>query len=193
VIDEAFHLSYPHVFEWENDYYLIPESARDFSVRLYKAKNFPYTWDYVGNLLSGYRFVDASLLRYQDRWWLFAGTGRNDVLNLYVSEDLQTGWQMHPMSPVVKLDPQRARPGGRVIVDDGRLYRLAQDDATIYGKHLWAHEITSLSETTYAESPVGAGPLLTGSGTGWNALGMHHMDALKVGDGWIAAVDGRSR
>jgi hypothetical protein len=193
VIDEAFHLSYPHVFEWEDEYYLIPESQRDFSLRLYKAREFPRVWVYVGNLLSGYAFADPTILRYHDRWWLFVGTGRNNVLNLYFSEHLQTGWQMHLMSPVVKLDPHRARPGGRVIVDGDRLYRLAQDDAPDYGARVWAYEITDLTETTYAEKLAQPTPLVEGSGRGWNAAGMHHMDVLNVNDGWLATVDGRSR
>ncbi len=36
VIAERFHLSYPYVFEWMNEYYLIPESHQAGSVRLYK-------------------------------------------------------------------------------------------------------------------------------------------------------------
>lgn len=42
VLDEPFHLSYPDVFKWEDNYYMIPESAEDSSVRLYKAKKFPH-------------------------------------------------------------------------------------------------------------------------------------------------------
>ncbi|MEO8324214.1 MAG: hypothetical protein ABI618_00075, partial [Nitrospirota bacterium] len=37
LIDEPFHLSYPYVFEWENNDYLILESHEDLSIRLYRA------------------------------------------------------------------------------------------------------------------------------------------------------------
>jgi len=31
------------------------------------------------------------------------------------------------------------------------------------------------------------------TGKGWNAAGMHHVDLHKIGDRWIAAVDGRKK
>ena len=34
VLREGFHLSYPCVFWWQGDYYMVPESAKAFSVRL---------------------------------------------------------------------------------------------------------------------------------------------------------------
>src|SRR3972149_5897581 len=71
ILDEKFHLSYPYVFKWKEDYYLIPESNNDLSVRLYKASPFPRKWNYIGNLLSGYHFVDPSIVRYKGKWWMF--------------------------------------------------------------------------------------------------------------------------
>ena len=28
VLDESFHLSYPYVFKWQNDYYMMPETGK---------------------------------------------------------------------------------------------------------------------------------------------------------------------
>jgi len=192
VIDEKFHLSYPHIFEWDNNYYLIPESHEDFSVRLYKAVRFPDKWQYVGNLLSGYRYVDPSIFRYNDKWWMFVCTGESNVLNLYYSNDLLTGWKNHPMNPIVKLDKNFARPGGRVITYENKLYRLTQDDEPVYGTQVFAFEITDLSETTYTDKLASTNPIVSKTGTGWNGSGMHHVDLHKIGNKWIASVDGRS-
>lgn len=192
VIREGFHLSYPYVFRWRDDYYLVPESQRDFSVRLYKAVRFPDTWCFIGKILSGYKFADPSVFRYGDRWWLFASAGSNDALNLYWSADLLKGWQPHPMNPVVKLNRHFSRCGGRVVVDGGRLFRLTQDDDPVYGKLVFAFEITLLSEMAYAERLASPKPIVKGSGRGWNAAGMHHVDPHKTHNGWIAAVDGKA-
>src|SRR6185312_630686 len=102
VMEENFHLSYPYVFAENGDYYMIPESAEDLSVRLYKASQFPDKWEHVGNLLSGYRYLDASVFRQQGKWWMFVATGSSNVLNLYFSDELERGWRPHPMNPVVK-------------------------------------------------------------------------------------------
>jgi hypothetical protein len=193
VIDEPFHLSYPYVFEWENDYYLIPESNQDFSVRLYKAVSYPEKWEYVGNLLTGYRYVDPSLFRHGDKWWLFVTTPQNDLLNLYYSSDLLGEWKPHPMNPIVKNDKNIARPGGRVITHNNRVYRMTQDDYPSYGMQVFAFEITRLTENSYAEKIVSEKPVVTMTGKGWNAAGMHHVDLHKIGERWVAVVDGRNR
>ncbi len=192
VIDEGFHLSYPYVFEWDNNYYLIPESHEDFSVRLYKATKFPEKWEYVSTLLSGYNYVDPSIFRYKDKWWMFVSTVNNNILNLYFSEDLLTGWKPHPMNPVVKLDKNFSRPGGRVINHEHKLYRLTQDDDPSYGIQVFAFEITELSEISYADKLASKKPIVTKTGVGWNAAGMHHVDMHKIGNKWMSVVDGRS-
>jgi hypothetical protein len=191
VIDEKFHLSYPYVFEWKNSYYLIPESNQDFSVRLYKATKFPEKWEHIGNILSGYRYVDPSIFRYKDKWWLFVSTPENNVLNLYFSDDLLKGWQPHPKNPVVRLNRHFSRPGGRVFVYDNKLLRFTQDDDPEYGIQIFAFEITELTETSYAEKLATDKPIVSKSGIGWNAAGMHNFDPIKIGNKWRAVVDGR--
>ena len=192
VIDEKFHLSYPNVFEWQGAYYMILESHQDLSVRLYKAESFPGNWKYVKNLLSGYSFVDPSIFRYNNKWWMFVTTPASNILNLYYSNNLQGEWKTHPMNPVIKFNNHIARPGGRVIIYNGKPYRFAQDDAPYYGIQIFAFKITELTEKTYAEKIVSENPLLTKTGKGWNSTGMHHIDLHKVGNKWIAAVDGRN-
>ena len=193
VIDENFHLSYPYVFEWDNTYYLIPESAQDFSVRLYKATEFPEKWEYVGNLLSGYQNTDPSIFRYKNKWWMFVTTGNSNVLNLYYSDDLLKGWQPHPKNPIVKLNKHFSRSGGRVISYNDKLLRFAQDDDPSYGIQIFAFEITELSEISYTEKLASEKPIITKTGIGWNAAGMHHVDPHKIGDRWVSTVDGRGK
>lgn len=193
VIDEEFHLSYPHVFEWDNRYFMVPESYQDFSVRLYKAVEFPETWEYLGNLLSGYEYVDPTIFRYENKWWMFVTTPRSDILNLYFSKDLLSGWRPHPMNPVVKGDKNFSRPGGRIVVHDDKLYRLTQDDEPSYGIQVFAFETTELTETSYVEKLASTKPIVKDTGSGWNAAGMHHVDLHNMGNKWISVVDGRDR
>lgn len=193
IIDEKFHLSYPYVFEWDNNYYLVPESQQDFSVRLYKAISFPDKWQYIGNLLSGHKYADPSLFRYANKWWMFASTGNNNVLNLYFSEDLFTGWLPHPMNPIIKFNGHIARPGGKVVIYNDKLYRLTQDCKPIYGNQVFGFQISKLSTTEYEEKLLSNLPLITKTNNLWNALGMHTLDPHKLENKWIAAVDGRNK
>lgn len=192
VVDEPFHLSYPYVFKFNGDYYMIPESVADVSVRLYKAERFPDRWKYQGNLISGLRFVDCSILRYRDKWWLFVTNRDNDLLNIYYCDSLLGKWQRHPENPIIKLDRRYARGAGRIIEDGGKLYRFAQDDEDIYGKQVFAFEILELSEKHYREKLVRK-PIVAATGEGWNAKGMHTVGALRSGNGLMAVVDGRDQ
>lgn len=194
VLAEPFHLSFPYVFEWRGERYMVPESHQASAVRLYRADPFPGTWTHVHTLLSGERYSDTALFRHDDRWWLFTQTspqGKHDNLRLFFADDLFGAWSEHPASPIVNGDPHTARPGGRVLSYGGGLLRFAQDCAPRYGLGVLAFEITTLTPTDYAERPAGPTPVLGGSSTGWNAARMHHVDAHPAEPGrWIAAVDG---
>jgi len=146
VLDESFHLSYPYVFKWKNEYYMIPDSYQANSIRLYEAVDFPTQWSFVGTLIYG-NYVDSSIFRYDDRWWIFVETNPegNNILRLYYAEDLMGPWIEHPESPIIEGDANIARPGGKVLVFDGRIVRYAQDDDPTYGNQVRAFEITELT------------------------------------------------
>jgi hypothetical protein len=194
VLTEPFHLSYPYVFEWNGCYYMIPETNQAKSVRLYEAVSFPTEWVCVKTLLEGQYFADPSIVRHQETWWLFVDTSpgkKNHTLSLYYADDLMGPWVEHPRSPIVRRDARIARPGGRVIVFGGAVLRYTQNCLPSYGSEVLAFEITELTRTGYEERPAAAGPILTGSGTGWNARGMHNIDPHQLEDGrWLACVDG---
>jgi hypothetical protein len=196
VLAEPFHLSYPYVFEWLGDYYMIPERFESGSIGLYKASSFPTRWSCTGTLLQGPYFVDNSIIRHDDKWWLFTETNpdvRRDTLRLFHADHLLGPWQEHIHSPIINGDPGRARPGGRMVVLDDVVIRYAQNCQSRYGTDVRAFAITDLTTTAYREQEVDQSPVLMPSGTGWNACGMHHIDPHQLGDGrWIACVDGWS-
>ncbi|MCL5030778.1 MAG: hypothetical protein M1480_17345 [Bacteroidetes bacterium] len=192
IIDEPFHLSFPYIFKWENDHYLIPESHQDLSVRLYKAINFPAKWEYVSDLIKGYHFVDPQIAQYKNMWWLFVSTTEDDNLNIYYSENLTGPWVQHSQSPVIKNNKHIARGGGRILEYKGNLYRYTQDCSPTYGIQVFAFEITELTKNSYKEKLVLNRPIVKGSKSGgWNSLGMHTVDPVQVNEKlWISTVDG---
>jgi len=193
VLREPFHLSYPHVFEWRGDYYMLPETLNPGAVCLYKALDFPYEWSIASQLIEG-KLADPSILRFNDLWWIFACSTpyQHDTLRLYFASELVGPWTEHPMSPLIRNDKCRARPAGRILNFNNRLFRFAQDCGPQYGSSVRAFEITKLTRDSYAEVELRV-PILKASGNGWNASGMHHIDAHRQSDGsWLAWVDGTS-
>lgn len=192
VLNESFHLSYPYVFDWQGEHYMIPETLEPGAVCLYKADPFPSEWSLVTTLIER-ECADPSIFYFRDRWWLFACTTpyKHDTLRLYFSDDLSGPWVEHPRSPIVEGNRRIARPGGRVLVFDDRVVRFAQDCYPMYGSRVRAFEISSLTPADYVEKEVLESPILKGSGNGWNRTGMHTVDLHSTHEGrWIACVDG---
>lgn len=192
VLSEPFHLSYPHVFEYNGEFYMTPETLDAEAVRLYVAESFPDRWRLIADLIP-IRAADPSVFQHNGRWWLFACTARgNDVLRLYHADHLLGAWTEHSRSPILAGDPHRARPAGRVVAFNQHVIRLAQDCWPKYGQCVRAFQIQELTIDSYSEKELFHGPVLGGTGSGWNANRMHHADVHCLAENsWIACVDGR--
>jgi hypothetical protein len=158
VLKRDYHLSYPFVFEWQGEVYLLPETAADRKVRLFRCRSFPNEWEEDRVLLDGVNAVDATLAEVDGRWWMFVnigapGAGNWDELHLFHADTPLGPWTPHRRNPV-KSDCRAARPAGRLFRRQGRLYRPAQKCAGSYGKKIALHRILELTPDTYAEEHV---------------------------------------
>ncbi len=191
VLREPFHLSYPFVFAHQGAIWMIPETAQDRSVRLYRAVDFPTRWRLETQLLEGQRCTDPSVFPHAGLWWMFVSRNICEDLLLYYADTLTGPWHAHPASPVVYAQPAKARCAGRPVHLNGALIRFAQDCSDSYGRCVRAFRIDQLDPRHYQESELPESPVLGPSGWGWNAEGMHHIDLHVQPDGsYLAAVDG---
>ncbi|MFC3549814.1 hypothetical protein ACFOLC_02170 [Lysobacter cavernae] len=159
VLDLDVHLSYPFVFEWRGETYLVPESAAAHRISLFRARAFPDRWEFVCDLLQGHRAVDATLHEHDGRWYLFAnvceaGGGTYDELFLFHADTPLGPFRPHPGNPIVS-DVRRARPAGRLFTRNGQLIRPAQDCARGYGNAVVFNHVQELSPSRYREQPLG--------------------------------------
>ncbi|MCI0677519.1 MAG: hypothetical protein L0Z63_00550 [Actinobacteria bacterium] len=193
VLEEDWHLSYPHVFSSDGEHYMVPETQQAGQVLLYRSVAFPHTWASSAVLLEG-PFTDPTIFEHAGRWWLFvteSGDEPDDTLRLFFSEDLAGPYTEHPESPVIVGDISMARSAGPVVPGDAGPVRFAMDNSEGYGRAVRGFLITSLNTTVYEEEELPTSPVLSGSGVGWNGDGMHHYAPVRLPDGsWAAAVDG---
>ena len=189
VLEENFHLSYPQVFEHDGEFWMIPETTRDLSIRLYKARNFPAEWELHSILLKGHTFCDSTIFRHNQKWMMFSSQG-NKHLNLYIAPELTGPWTIHPSSPIVSYNTAIARCGGRVVYDSGKMFRIAQDGERYYGHSLRAFNITQLDEKIYQEVETENSPILTPAKGTWRPFGCHHFDSVEHNGRWFIAADG---
>ncbi len=186
-IDTATHLSYPYLFEENGSYYCIPESLTNNEVCLYKAVQFPNRWEKVATLLNDFQGIDATLIRDNGKYWLFAMDGRNSArMNLYVfySDSLTGPFSPHALNPV-KSDIRSSRPAGTPFFHQNKWYRPAQNCSQTYGGSIVMNEIETLTETEFSEREVSTlNPI---SGTGFSK-GMHTLSPL----GNYTLIDGKT-
>lgn len=160
VLERAYHLSYPSVFEWKGKYYMVPESAANKTIELYECVEFPHKWQFRMRLMENISAVDTTLFYHGGEWWLFTGIPENQdslpfvQLFLFFSGELFTReWNSHPLNPVVR-DVFRARPAGGVFRRDGQILRPSQDCSKMYGYGFDLNRISLLSDTEYLERRV---------------------------------------
>jgi hypothetical protein len=160
VLQRDYHLSYPFVFRWRDEYYMIPESAENGTVELYRCTRMPDRWEFAHNLMEGVHAYDATLVEHAGRWWLFAnvaerpGSSTWDELCIFHSDSpVSRDWAPHPANPVVS-DVRRSRPAGRFFRLGPKLIRPSQDSSGRYGRALVWNEVIELNERRYRERAV---------------------------------------
>ena len=187
VLVRPYHLSYPFVFQHGDAIYMIPETGSNRTVELYRARSFPFDWTLCHILMDNVELYDATLLRHQDRWWIFGavahdGGSSQDELGVFYSDRLEGPWRPHRLNPV-KSDCRSARPAGHIITSGDRLLRPAQDCEKRYGSAIVWFEIEELTPDRFRESEVIRWP----GNTGPNADGLHTFNC----DGELGVIDTR--
>jgi hypothetical protein len=159
VLERPYHLSYPFVFEWNGDYYMIPESGGNNTVELYRCREFPLVWEMEKVLIHANNPLDATLAEIDGKWWMFvnievAGVSVNwDELHLYYSDSPLGPWKPHQKNPV-KSDVRSSRPAGKLFQWNGQLLRPAQDCSNGYGYATSINRVVRISPCDYLEEEV---------------------------------------
>lgn len=159
VLERPYHLSYPYVFEYRGQTYMVPESGANGTVELYRATSFPHEWELETVLLEAKNPTDASLIEIEGRWWMFVNIEEPGVLvnweelHLFHAATPHGPWTPHSLNPI-KSDVRNSRPAGRPFFENGVLYRPAQDCSKRYGYATVINEITNINPASYAEKEV---------------------------------------
>lgn len=168
ILDLAYHLSYPHVFEHAGQFWMVPESCENGTVDLYRCARFPDRWSKQLTLLH-LDACDSTLHYEQGLWWLFTAVrnpqGGERHLALFFSPELvSSDWQAHPVNArqlYADVPNGSQRPAGPLIRQGERLLRPSQFSPDYYGQGSRLYEIQRLSTEEFAETPVAVPDLPT--------------------------------
>ena len=191
ILEKPYHLSYPFIFEWENNYYMVPEMAAHHAIEVYRCVEFPYKWEFHKTLMESVNALDTTLFQYQSKWWMFLNWKENggasswdELFLFYADQPLSCNWTPHPKNPIVS-DVRRARPAGAVFQMDGMLIRPSQDSSRGYGYGINLNQILVMDETEYQEE------ILSKLEPGWDRRirGLHTFNQSHH----LRIIDGKSR
>lgn len=160
VLELDYHLSYPSIFEWRGEIYMLPESKENRTVEVFRALDFPRGWRRECVLMTGVSTVDSTMLAFRNKFWLFTSGmstseqlfAGDESLSLFYSDTPFGPWKAHPKNPIV-TDVRNCRPAGSLFFESGQLLRPAQDCSERYGKLVRLNRVDVISEEDYAESP----------------------------------------
>lgn len=176
---EAWHLSYPFVFEADGAIWMLPEAHRSGMLTLYRAHGHFEDWRAECTITLDGNPVDASVTRHNDRWWIFytvASDRHSKLANLHVAwaDNLTGPWTCHPNNPV-RCDPTSSRPGGTPMMIGERVMLPVQDCARTYGGAIRPLWIDRLAETEF--SATSGDRIAFPQGAPLRCEGMHTLSA----------------
>lgn len=161
VIERPYHMSYPFIFKEGGCWYMIPETASNNTVELYRCIDFPYSWEFQKIIMKDVSATDTTLFYHNEKWWLFAtldqtgsvSGGSTELFLFYAGSPFSDNWVSHPLNPVVS-DEAGARCAGNLFVRDGIIFRPSQDCSVRYGRGFNLKKVTVLNEYEYNETTV---------------------------------------
>ncbi len=167
VIDAPTHRSFPFLFEIDGVLHMIPESAEDRTVDLWRSDAMPDRWRLVRRLLWDVDMVDTVAFRRAGLWWLVgsrADPAGGRCLTVFSTDDLLAApLRRHPVSDLgidAGAPHGSGRNAGPTIDHDGRLLRVVQASTDHYGQGARVLELVELDAERWREVPFeGAHPI----------------------------------
>lgn len=189
VLHEKFHLSFPQVYKYKGEFYMVPESKQAGAVLLYKSHKFPFDWRIQDTLLKDVRLKDPSIYL-SDSLNIMVASDDNLNMFMYRADSLTGKWTLHP-KPIVQMGTE-ARAGGRFFPYQGGLLLPVQNSTHGYGYGLSLYKFDFKKEnyTVNREKPFFL--KANDSIPEFNA-GMHQFDVQFIDGNYYFVYDGNSK
>lgn len=155
IIVEPYHMSYPQIFEYDGEIYIVPETGSGRTLDMYRAVDFPDKWEKSVNLAKDVVFADTTLLNRGGKFYALAcdmeRTKNSELVLFGVNENMKL---CSTELGCVVNDPVTARAAGEMFEYGGKLMRVSQDCSEEYGKRLNFLEVDSDFSSYYREKTV---------------------------------------
>ena len=161
ILDEKFHLSFPYIFNYNNKFFMCPDTSSISEIRLYESTNFPFKWKFYKTIKKNINSVDNIIFKNKGLWWLFTnidqsntGDFSHDLSIFYTKKNpLTNRWKNHLLNPI-KINSLETRNAG-IILEKNKMIRISQlQGFDNYGENINFHLIKTLTTKKYKEKLI---------------------------------------
>lgn len=152
IIEGKCHLSFPYIFKFNGDIYIMPESSGDYDLKLYRASCFPHKWDLFKKALPDVFACDSIFMEMNSQKFLLT----NEMFHNTPNGKSPSCWVKNYLYKVDGLDfcddgikiaegEFGTRNAGAMLTIGEKIYRIGQDCRNgIYGKGMILSEVKKL-------------------------------------------------
>lgn len=151
------HTSYPCVFKYRNDFYMVPETCERSTIELYRSVSFPNQWVLDTILKQDIDAVDSTIVVDQDQICLLTYLRENGCDGLSLVCLNMESRQLEPTEGghIIEDSENTLRPAGSLFKINEQWIRPSQDGRRMYGEKVLFNRVENLTEAQYQETPYG--------------------------------------
>ncbi|WP_298221055.1 hypothetical protein [Flavobacterium sp.] len=186
VLKQPFHLSYPQVISYKQEFYMIPECHESNQVLMYKAQHFPFDWKICDTLIHDISLRDPTIYLSDSLNILVAYDGKLGM-KMFVADSLFGRWKPHKKHTVIT--GSESRPGGRFFANGKDLLLPVQSclDGYGYGLSLYNLDFKNGDYKVSRRKPL---YLKDQPDIPEFNAGMHQLDMQRIGNQYYYVYDG---
>lgn len=174
ILSDNYHYSYPFVFCYNDEWYMIPESSDRSKVCLYKAVDFPYDWENVSVLLNE-KAVDTTVFEFNGKYFMLTYM-INGVNEIVIPKAYELDLENRRITRELKWEEPNGlctRGAGPLYYIENRLYRPAQMNREHrYGDGIVIYEINQC-DSCFSETKISEMRSISSKLKGRVITGMH--------------------
>lgn len=169
---ESFHLSFPQIFNYKNDIYLLPETASANNVLLYESVGFPQEWKIKDTLIKNFKLKDPAILISKELN-LIVGIDQNYNQKVFTADSLFGEWKETKDFEIGIGD--EIRPAGNFFKHKNHYYIPFQNNFEGYGSGVSLYKLV-FNENNRRFVKVKNLILEKNDSIDWFNRGMHHFN-----------------
>ena len=135
-INEPFHMSYPYIFQYENEIYMLPETSASHELRLYRATQFPDKWECARIIAENVMWVDTTFFLDGNKMYAITTDVSDESNHKDYLLQFDNEFNIVDKKMIDEKHTELSRSGGKFFYSNHVWHRVSQDCTFHYGAGL---------------------------------------------------------